>query len=124
MLVVDDTPGEVAMAVVPDEEAVASLLDSLTISTAVISMEDGAFLKSLLQDQTPVTLALNWTSVMPRADKRMAAANRDAVLLDSLTISTAVISMEDGAFLKSLLQDQTPVTLALNWTSVMPRADK
>lgn len=67
VLVVNDQPGtELSTAVPPEEEEAARMLNDVTISAALISLEDGAKLKSLLR-QGSVTVALNWTDLLPRA---------------------------------------------------------
>jgi len=66
VLVVNDEDGDLSTAVVPDEEGVAQLLDKLAVSAALISRADGALVKDLLRGQAAVTLALNWTDIMPR----------------------------------------------------------
>jgi hypothetical protein len=45
-------------------------------------------------------------------------------VLAGLTISAGLISEADGAALKELLRGRAPVTVALNWTDVLPRSNK
>eukprot|EP00199_Chlamydomonas_sp_CCMP681_P001122 CAMPEP_0119103792 /NCGR_PEP_ID=MMETSP1180-20130426/2167_1 /TAXON_ID=3052 ORGANISM="Chlamydomonas cf sp, Strain CCMP681" /NCGR_SAMPLE_ID=MMETSP1180 /ASSEMBLY_ACC=CAM_ASM_000741 /LENGTH=797 /DNA_ID=CAMNT_0007088383 /DNA_START=241 /DNA_END=2634 /DNA_ORIENTATION=+ len=67
VLVANDENGDLSTAIVPDDEpAVANLVDSLRISAALVSMSDAIMLKGLLKNQASVTLALNWTNVLPK----------------------------------------------------------
>ncbi|KIZ05710.1 Vacuolar-sorting receptor 2 [Monoraphidium neglectum] len=69
VLVVNDRGGELSTAVSPrDDEGAARLLGDLTLSAGLISQEDGAALKDLLR-HGPVSIALNWTDVLPKQSK-------------------------------------------------------
>ncbi|KIZ02215.1 Vacuolar-sorting receptor 2 [Monoraphidium neglectum] len=68
VLVVNDREGDLSTAVVPQDEGAARQLQDLTISAGLISQQDGASLKALLK-KGPVTVALNWTDLIPKAQK-------------------------------------------------------
>lgn len=66
LLVVNDNAGDLSTAVAPHDEA--GSVAEITISAGLISQADGEYLKSLLR-RGPVTVALNWTDVLPQARK-------------------------------------------------------
>mmetsp|Transcript_29301 Transcript_29301/g.64826 ORF Transcript_29301/g.64826 Transcript_29301/m.64826 type:complete len:785 (+) Transcript_29301:192-2546(+) len=68
VLVVNDEDGDdLSTAVVPDDDKNAGLLRNLTVSAGMITRADGELLKGLLRGGKSVTLALNWTGVLPRS---------------------------------------------------------
>ncbi|KAG2428538.1 hypothetical protein HYH02_014342 [Chlamydomonas schloesseri] len=67
VLVANDEPGQLSTAVAPEDDDTAKELQSLTISAAMISLEDANLLRKLLLDNPQVTVMLNWTSVVPKS---------------------------------------------------------
>lgn len=68
LLVVNDNPGDLSTAVAPDDEDSSREAQDLTISAGLISQRDGDTLKALLS-KGPVTVALNWTDLLPKKHK-------------------------------------------------------
>ncbi|GFR48708.1 hypothetical protein Agub_g10664 [Astrephomene gubernaculifera] len=78
VLIANDEPGELSTAVAPEDDPITDReLSSLSISAAMISLEDGRVLKALLGAAAAaaaggggvgggVTLLLNWTAALPQ----------------------------------------------------------
>eukprot|EP00198_Chlamydomonas_reinhardtii_P011849 XP_001701186.1 vacuolar sorting receptor [Chlamydomonas reinhardtii] len=67
VLVANDAPGELSTAVAPEDDDTAKELQSLTISAAMISLDDANLLRKLMLANPQVTVMLNWTSVVPKS---------------------------------------------------------
>eukprot|EP00879_Flechtneria_rotunda_P025785 GHRR01027431.1.p1 GENE.GHRR01027431.1~~GHRR01027431.1.p1 ORF type:complete len:246 (+),score=33.82 GHRR01027431.1:159-896(+) len=68
LLVVNDNLGDLSTAVAPKDEDSTRELSQTAISAGLISQTDGDTIKGLLQ-KGPVSVALNWTDLMPKASK-------------------------------------------------------
>ncbi|WIA30662.1 hypothetical protein OEZ86_000736 [Tetradesmus obliquus] len=68
LLVVNDGPGDLSTAVAPKDEDSTRELAQIGISSGLISEADGNAIKELLR-KGPVSVALNWTDVLPKANK-------------------------------------------------------
>jgi hypothetical protein len=102
------------MSLACNSSVARSLLESLTISAAVISLSDGKLLKDLLK---------------VRDGEREGRGNRDCSPwsnqpADTCITCTVLEWVRAFSWLTLLLQDQSTVTLALNWTNILPQASK
>ncbi|MEW5305678.1 MAG: hypothetical protein WDW36_008204 [Sanguina aurantia] len=68
VLVANDRPGDLTTAEVPEsDDILREEFARLTVSAAMISLEDADFLKGFLKGPSaaPVSLVLNWTNILP-----------------------------------------------------------
>ncbi|KXZ50058.1 hypothetical protein GPECTOR_18g38 [Gonium pectorale] len=64
VIVANDEPGELSTAVAPMDDDTAGELQSISISAAMVGLEDAVLLRRMLRNG-PVTVLLNWTSIVP-----------------------------------------------------------